>query len=112
MAVHMITPGQYHHRLARVCLDQMWMAGASVHFLFMADPASLEKQWGPGGYRTVLLQAGRIGQRIYLGATALGLGCCAVGALYDQEARELFELKKDNSLFYVVSTGLIEKDDN
>lgn len=107
--VHPAMPGQYHHRLARVCLDQMWMARASVHFLFMADLGVLEKRRGPRGYRALLMEAGRVAQRIYLGAAALGLGCCAVGALYDEEARVLLNLQADDSLIYVVSTGLIQK---
>lgn len=100
-------PGQYHRYLAQVCLDQHWMAKAAVQFVFMADLQKLERQWGARGYRYMLMEAGRIAQRIYLGAEGLGLGCCAVGALYDTEAQELFDLDDGTALFYVVSVGLI-----
>jgi SagB-type dehydrogenase family enzyme len=51
---------------------------------FAADPA------GPArGYRHAFLEAGAAGERLYLAAPALGLGVCAVGAFYDDEASAL-----------------------
>ncbi|MBU1345190.1 MAG: SagB family peptide dehydrogenase [Proteobacteria bacterium] len=108
-SLHLIRKGQYHNALSRVCLDQQWIAHAAVNFLFMADLSYLETSFGPRGYRYLLMHSGRIAQRIYLGATGLGLGCCGVGALYDEEARDLFDLNEDVSLFYVVSTGPVKK---
>ena len=91
--------------MAAVCLDQMWLAAASVHFLFMANLSALDACWGARGYRYAMLGAGRIGQRLYLGATALGLGCCGIGALYDDEARRLLGLGADAALLYLVAVG-------
>ena len=89
----------------RAC-DFNW---AALNFLFMTNLAGLEKEFGPRGYRYLLLQSGRIAQRIYLSATGLDLGCCGVGALYDEEAQNLFGLNKESALFYVVSAGPIKK---
>ncbi|MCE2915279.1 MAG: SagB family peptide dehydrogenase [Rubrivivax sp.] len=51
---------------------------------FAADPA------GPArGYRHAFLEVGRVGERLYLAAPTLGLGVCAVGAFYDDEAAAL-----------------------
>lgn len=41
------------------------------------------------GYRHAFLEAGMLGERLYLQAGALGLGVCAVGAFYDDEAAAL-----------------------
>ena len=56
-----------------------------------ADRAGLAADaLGPArGYRHALLEAGLVGERVYLQATALGLGVCAVGAFYDDEASRL-----------------------
>ncbi len=52
--------------------------------VFAADPM------GPArGYRHAFLEAGLVGERIYLDAVARGLGVCAVGAFYDDEASKL-----------------------
>jgi SagB-type dehydrogenase family enzyme len=41
------------------------------------------------GYRHAFLEAGMLGERLYLQAGVLGLGVCAVGAFYDDEAAAL-----------------------
>jgi len=107
-SLHMIRNGRFHGPLSRVCLDQQWISNASLNFLFMANLSGLEKAFGPRGYRLILMEAGRIAQRIYLAATGLGLGCCGVGALYDEEAQALFDLNPDSALFYVVAAGRIK----
>jgi SagB-type dehydrogenase family enzyme len=49
-----------------------------------ADPAGAAR-----GYRHAFLEAGLAGERLYLHAGALGLGVCAIGAYYDDEAAAL-----------------------
>jgi SagB-type dehydrogenase family enzyme len=51
---------------------------------FAADPTGAAR-----GYRHAFLEAGRIGERLYLEAAARGLGACSVGAFYDAEAAAL-----------------------
>lgn len=72
-------------------LDQDVVGDAAVVFvlsidrgMFAADPL------GPArGYRHAFLEAGLVGERVYLEAEARGLGACAVGAFYDDEAAAL-----------------------
>jgi SagB-type dehydrogenase family enzyme len=108
-ALLLIRKGRFHGPLARVCLDQKWISNAAINFLFMADLSLLEQDAGPRGYRHLLMHSGRMAQRVYLAATGLGLGCCGVGALYDEEAQTLFELNKESALLYVVSAGPVKK---
>ena len=51
---------------------------------FAADPLGAAR-----GYRHAFLEAGLVGERVYLEAAARGLGACAVGAFYDDEAAAL-----------------------
>lgn len=94
--------------LARVCLDQAWIGRAAVNFLMAADLAAVEKALGARGYRYVMMHAGRIGQRVYLAAQALGLGCCGIGAMYDDEAASLLGLTSGSRLLYAVSAGPVK----
>ena len=96
------------HPMARICLDQAWLTQAALHFLFIANIGKLEERWGPRGYRYALMTAGRLGERLYLTATALGLGCCGIGAFYDQEAADLLQLNSDSRLFYLVAVGPVK----
>ena len=95
--------------MATACLDQEWLKNASLHFLFMTHLDELDKPWGPRGYRYAMMLAGRIGQAIYLGATALGLGSCGIGALYDGEAGEVIGLNDDSALLYLVAAGPVKR---
>jgi nitroreductase len=56
-----------------------------------------------------MLAAGRLGHRIYLAATALGLGACGIGAFYDGEARELLGLGCGETLLYLVGAGPLKR---
>ncbi len=96
-------------RMAHVCLDQEWLANAALHFVFMSDLDLLEKAWGPRGYRYAMMTAGRLAQRIYMGSTAMGMGCCGIGAFYDGEAAELLGLNPSSRLLYLVATGPVKK---
>ena len=102
---HLVKPGNLNAQMATVCLDQDWLRQAPLHFLFMSNLNQLERHLGSRGYRYDLLNAGRMGQRLYMGATALGDGCCGIGALYDQEAKDLLDLNAGSYLLYLVAVG-------
>ena len=104
-----VKQGRFLRKMATACLDQEWLKNASLHFLFMTNLDELDKAWGPRGYRYAMMLAGRIGQAIYLGATALGLGSCGIGALYDSEAREVIGLNDDAALLYLVAAGPVKR---
>ncbi len=91
--------------LAGACLGQGWLARAPLHVLFMTRPDALDESLGPRGYRRAGLLAGRLGERAYLAATALGLGACGVGAFYDEEAKVALGLGEGAELLYLVGTG-------
>ena len=107
--IGMVAQGAFTEKMARICLDQRWLANAGVHFLFLANLHVLERTWGARGYRYAMLTAGRMGQRLYVAATAMGLGCCGIGALYDGEAAALLGLNEASVLLYLVAVGAVKK---
>jgi SagB-type dehydrogenase family enzyme len=78
----------------RAALDQDVIGDAAAVFVLSIDRAAMTRDAaGPArGYRHAFLEAGRCGERLYLAAGALGLGVCAVGAFYDEEAQALVAL--------------------
>jgi SagB-type dehydrogenase family enzyme len=72
-------------------LDQDVTSGAAVVFVLSIDRAVFAADpLGPArGYRHAFLEAGLVGERVYLEAGARGLGACGVGAFYDDEAAAL-----------------------
>jgi SagB-type dehydrogenase family enzyme len=107
-AFGLIAPGNLNQPMANACLDQEWLKLASLQFLFMANLKAVDAKLGPRGYRHVMMNAGRLGQRLYLAATALGAGCCGIGAFYDSEAQNLLSLNDDSALLYLVAVGQLK----
>jgi SagB-type dehydrogenase family enzyme len=92
-------------RMADICLHQLWLSRASAHILFLAAPSLLDTFFGARGYRYAMMEAGRLGQRLYLEAASLGIGCCGIGAFYDDEAAALLGLSGEARLLYLVALG-------
>jgi SagB-type dehydrogenase family enzyme len=107
--IGMVAQGAFTEKMARICLDQRWLANAGIHFLFLSNLQVLENTWGARGYRYAMLTAGRMGQRLYVAATAMGLGCCGIGALYDGEAAALLGLNEASVVLYLVAAGAVKK---
>ena len=85
-----------------------FMTWANAAGVFMADLDANDRAWGPRGYRYAMMTAGRMGQRLYLTATAMGLGCCGIGAFYDGEAGQFLGLARSWSLLYLVAAGEVK----
>lgn len=103
----MVRAGSLIPDISHVCLDQEWLSGAALHFLFFTNLELLDRNCGPRGYRYAMMTAGRWGERLYLAATALGIGCCGIGAFYDDEAVELLGLAEHARLLYLVAVGQV-----
>ena len=82
-------PGRRRSRAAGLDQDAIGDAAAVVVLTldrgaFAADPAGAARGW-----RHAFLESGLWGERLYLAGQALGVGVCAVGAFYDDEAAAL-----------------------
>jgi SagB-type dehydrogenase family enzyme len=101
-----LTPGTYHFNareneleqlaegnfgatIAASSLDQSMAAKTAVVFVWTAVVERTKWKYRERGYRYLYLDAGHIGQNLYLAATSLGLGCCTIGAFYDDEVNQL-----------------------
>ncbi len=105
----LVKPGNFMAMSARACLDQGWLENAAIHFTFTANLDGLNQQCGPRAYRYAHIEAGRLGQRIYLCATAKQMGACGIGAFFDKEARSLLSLPDGHAMLYLVAVGPIKK---
>jgi SagB-type dehydrogenase family enzyme len=56
-------------------------------------------------YRYIYLDAGHIGENLYLAAEAMGLGCCTVGAFFDEEVNRIIGV--DGSQETVIYLGVV-----
>ena len=82
---------------------QSWAAKANVVFYWSMVPYRAEWRYGIYAHRVALIDAGHIGQNLYLACTGLNLGTCAIGAFSDPVCSALFEL--DGVEEYIVYTA-------
>jgi SagB-type dehydrogenase family enzyme len=87
-------PARLRAAARAAALDQDVIGHAAVVFVLSIDRAVFAADpLGPArGYRHAFLEAGLLGERIYLEAGARRLGACAVGAFYDEEAVALIAI--------------------
>ncbi|MFP4532562.1 MAG: SagB/ThcOx family dehydrogenase [Desulfobacterales bacterium] len=100
-----IYTGDKRGDMTGICLNQAWLANAAVHFVLMTNLECLDEAFGARGYRYAMIGAGRLGHLLYLGANALGMGCCGIGAFYDGEARQLLGLNEASDMLYLLAVG-------
>jgi SagB-type dehydrogenase family enzyme len=87
-------------------LYQEFLGAANVCFVLSAIFQRARWKYRKRAYRYVLLEAGHIAQNLYLEATSLGLGACAVGAFMDGSLNDLLGLDGvEEAALYIISVG-------
>lgn len=81
--------GERRAEAAAAALNQEVIGGGALSFVLSLNRRLLFQRDGARGYRHGFLEAGMMGERIYLEAVARSLGACAVGAFFDDEAARL-----------------------
>ncbi len=102
-----IQQGTMTEQMADIALQQRWLSQAGMHITFVSSLQELHAIWGPRGYRYAMLSAGRLAHRVYIAATAVGLGCCGIGAFFDWRAAAFLQLPPQCALLYFVGVGPI-----
>jgi len=72
-------------RAAMACFGQGFIAASAVTFFWTAIPARMEWRYDLAAHKVIAIDAGHVGQNLYLACEGIGAGCCAVAA-YDQQA--------------------------
>lgn len=92
--------------VATACYDQPCTKEAAVIFLWGAETYRMYWRYGERGYRNLFLDAGHIGQNLYLAGMAVDCGVCAIGAYLDESLNTLFGLDGDDRfIIYAATVG-------
>lgn len=91
----LVKAGDFSLEIYRAALSQEWVREAPVCIIIAADFSRTTSRYGARGERYVYMEAGHVGQNIYLQATALGLGTVAVGAFYDDQLKSVVGCSED-----------------
>ena len=99
-----VMKGDFSKEVAYLCLSQTFIAKANVNVIFSFDFSNK----GCRDYRGALLEAGALGELLYLAAESMGLGACGIGAFYDFDLKRFLSLPEFEYPIYVVSVGMVE----
>jgi SagB-type dehydrogenase family enzyme len=80
---------------AYLSLEQALAGNACFAISMIADLARAANVFGNRGYRYAHFEAGAIGQRLYIGATALGWGATGIGAFYDDDVHRFLGILEE-----------------
>jgi len=105
-SMRLVVSGDRRLALWEASLHQDWVRDAPVSLVICAVYERTTSRYGERGIRYVLLEAGHVGQNIYLMATALGLGTVAIGAFYDDEVSKTISAAKNEKPLYIFPVGV------
>ena len=98
--------GDFSSQIARAALDQEMAHDAAAVFVWVAVIRRSSQKYQQRAYRYIYLDCGHIAQNLYLAATALRLGCCAIAAFYDEEVNRLVDVDgREETALYLAAIG-------
>ncbi|NOX20595.1 MAG: SagB/ThcOx family dehydrogenase [Nitrospirae bacterium] len=93
--------------LAQAALMQSMVQKAQVVFLWTAVVNRSKWKYLERAYRYIYLDAGHICQNLYLAAEVCGLGCCGIGAFFDDWLNRLLGVDgTDETIIYMATIGV------
>jgi SagB-type dehydrogenase family enzyme len=100
--------GDYSDECTAAALNQKIVKSAQVTFVWTAVVERSKWKYLQRAYRYIYLDAGHIGQNLYLAAETFQLGCCTIGAIFDEEANTLIGIDGINeTVVYMATVGIL-----
>jgi SagB-type dehydrogenase family enzyme len=104
----LLKEGQFGPGLCQAGLGQEMLEEAACVFVWTAIVERSKWKYQERAYRYIYMDAGHIGQTLYLAATALNLGCCTAGAFFDKEVDRVIGVDGKNEIsVYLGAVGRI-----
>lgn len=105
-ALEMLRRGDFRRELVDAGLSQNFLGAGAVVFIWTAILNRARCKYRERAIRYIFLDAGHICQNLMLAATALDLGCCPVGAFFDEEVERLLEVDgQEEVALYLAAVG-------
>jgi SagB-type dehydrogenase family enzyme len=105
-ALEEIRLGDYGEGIAMAALGQRMCMDAAVVFVWSAIFQRSRWKYRQRCYRYIYLDAGHVAGNLTLAATALNLGTCQIGAIFDDEANQVVGVDGDEeSVIYLSVVG-------
>ena len=107
-AVELVKQGDLRAEVARHALQQMWMAKAPLMLIITGEYNRSSMKYGPRGVTYTHIEAGHVGQNIFLQAEAIGLKAGIVGAFNNQQIIRAMGLSTSHDPLLIMPVGYSE----
>jgi SagB-type dehydrogenase family enzyme len=104
-SISLVQEGDPRKDIAVVSLSQMWMAYAPLTIVITAEYSRIEIKYGQRGIRYAMIEAGHIGQNIFLQSQAMGLAAGIVGAFQDQKLIQVMGIGETHEPLLIMPVG-------
>ncbi|MDD1774293.1 MAG: SagB/ThcOx family dehydrogenase [Methanobacterium sp.] len=94
-------------KMIKASFNQYFVSQSAVTFIWTVIPYRMEWRYGLDSHKVIAMDAGHVGQNLYLACEAVGAGTCAIGA-YDQEYYDEL-LKLDGEEEFVIYSAPVGK---
>lgn len=101
----LVIDGDRRADLARASLGQSWMAQAPLNVVICAEYARVTVKYGQRGVRYAMIEAGHVGQNLFLQAQALGLEAGIVGAFHDERVARVLQIPASHEPLLIMPVG-------
>ena len=89
--------GDFARKAGYLCLEQYHLGENAAFTVFLTSKSK--------NYQAMYQKAGILGNRLYLAANYLHIGCSGIGAYYDDEVAAFLELGSEDMVLYGICVG-------
>ena len=104
-ALTLVAAGDFRQAVAAACLSQQWMRQAPLDLVITAEYDRARRKYGQRAVRYAMIEAGHIGQNLFLQAEALGLKAGIVGAFSDRDLHRVMQVPPGHEPLLVMPMG-------
>ena len=98
--------GSFNRDITAASLGQPVVRRASVVFIWTAMMLRCMVKYRDRAVRYIPMDLGHVCQNVQLAATAMGLGSCPIGALFDDDINELLGVDgEEETVLYLITVG-------
>jgi SagB-type dehydrogenase family enzyme len=105
-ALELVRAGDFRETVVQQGLSQEYLGQCNVVLFLTQILQRMRFKYQDRSYRYGLLEAGHIGENVYLAATSMGLGACGIGAYMDDEINAMLGVDGvEEATVYMLSAG-------
>lgn len=97
---------QIMEKIVQCCNNQKFISNSAVVFIWSVNIYRMKWRHGERAYRYVFLDAGHVGQNLYLSAAVVNCGACTVSVFLDDNLNKLLNIDgKNEFVIYMAAVG-------